>query len=122
MSFQYETGFPLVNWKIDFKMMEKFIFVFIWKEIVDSIVSKGHNVSSYSSGSVVCAISVENGLVYANSDHRKRGDVAGTWSNKCRRKLKCVDNQIVTLIKQLFTLSYDLFIARFESLFIYLLR
>ena len=42
-------------------------------------MSKGHNISSYSSSSTVCAISVEpNGLIrYANSDHRKRGDVAG---------------------------------------------
>ena len=49
------------------------------KEILDEIMSKGHNISSYSSSSTVCAISVEpNGLIrYANSDHRKRGDVAG---------------------------------------------
>ena len=58
MQLQFEKGFPL--------------------EIVDVLKSKQHDVSTYVSGAVVTAISVEDdGFIYANSDWRKTGDVSG---------------------------------------------
>lgn len=42
------------------------------------MATRGHNLTKYSGGAVVCGISVESdGFVYANSDYRKGGDVAG---------------------------------------------
>lgn len=42
------------------------------------MLKKQHNVSSYRAGAVVCAISRESdGLIYANSDFRKSGNVSG---------------------------------------------
>lgn len=42
------------------------------------MVEKGHKISEYKGGAVVCGITVESdGIIYANSDYRKSGDVAG---------------------------------------------
>lgn len=39
---------------------------------------RGHNVTESAGRAAVCAISVESdGFIYANSDYRKGGDVAG---------------------------------------------
>ncbi|XP_046440624.1 glutathione hydrolase 1 proenzyme-like [Daphnia pulex] len=58
MNFQYESGFP--------------------KNIVESLRRRGHNVTEKVLRSAVYAISVEpDGLIYANADSRKGGDVAG---------------------------------------------
>jgi len=58
MSVQYEEGFPQV--------------------VVNDMTARGHNTTATLSLAVVAGIAVGNdGLVYANSDFRKRGDVAG---------------------------------------------
>ncbi len=58
MNYQYETGFPL--------------------GIVEGLRRRGHNMTERVLRSAVYAISVEpDGLIYANADYRKGGDVAG---------------------------------------------
>ncbi|KAK4015774.1 Gamma-glutamyl transpeptidase [Daphnia magna] len=58
MDFQYEAGFP--------------------KTIVEGLRKRGHNVMERVLRSAVYAISVESdGVIYANADYRKGGDVAG---------------------------------------------
>ncbi|XP_057374003.1 glutathione hydrolase 1 proenzyme-like [Daphnia carinata] len=60
MSLEYEKGFPA--------------------RIVSDMMTRGHSVTSklHGDGAVVCGIAVEiDGLVYANSDWRKSGDVDG---------------------------------------------
>lgn len=48
------------------------------QEITINMSMRGHNLTEYRAGAVVCAISVESdGYIYANSDFRKSGDVAG---------------------------------------------
>ncbi|KAF5277188.1 hypothetical protein FQR65_LT03894 [Abscondita terminalis] len=48
------------------------------QQIITGLEHKGHNTSRYSdAGSIVCAISVENGTIIANADYRKGGDVYG---------------------------------------------
>lgn len=47
--------------------------------ITKDMVTKNHTLSEYPvGGAVVCGISIESdGYIYANSDFRKGGDVAG---------------------------------------------
>jgi gamma-glutamyltranspeptidase / glutathione hydrolase / leukotriene-C4 hydrolase len=53
----------------------RIIFV---QEIVNEMKNRGHDVSSYHLGAVMTGISVEgDGFIYANSDWRKTGHVAG---------------------------------------------
>ena len=48
------------------------------QEIVDFMKTRGHAVTEYSGQSAMTGISVESdGYIYANSDYRKGGDVAG---------------------------------------------
>ncbi len=48
------------------------------QNIVESLRRRGHNVTEKVLRSAVYAISVEpDGLIYANADSRKGGDVAG---------------------------------------------
>lgn len=50
------------------------------QDIVNNMTARGHNVTGgeYAGGAVICGITVEaDGLIYANSDWRKSGDVDG---------------------------------------------
>ncbi|KAF5293555.1 hypothetical protein FQA39_LY03040 [Lamprigera yunnana] len=48
------------------------------QQVISGLKEKGHNASRYSdTGSVVCAILVQNGSIIANADFRKGGDVYG---------------------------------------------
>lgn len=50
-------------------------YLFFIQDIIDSIKSKGHNVSSYDAGAAACGIYVQpDGIIQANSDFRKFGD------------------------------------------------
>ena len=45
---------------------------------MENLASKGHNVTLDDDGACVMGIAVEaDGFIYANSDYRKAGDVAG---------------------------------------------
>lgn len=48
------------------------------QQIISGLERKGHQTSRYmDGGSIVCALSVQNGTIFANADHRKGGDVHG---------------------------------------------
>ena len=50
----------------------------LFQVVVNDMTARGHNTTATLSLAVVAGIAVGNdGLVYANSDFRKRGDVAG---------------------------------------------
>ena len=81
MELQHEPGFPTVRY-----LLIQFIAIInnnnwhsVIQTILDSLAEKGHNFSTFSNSSAVCGIVVEpsDGFIYANSDYRKGGDVAG---------------------------------------------
>jgi len=50
----------------------------IFQTITQNLAAKGHNLTLDTSESCVMGIAVEaDGMIYANSDYRKAGDVAG---------------------------------------------
>ena len=81
MNLRFENGFPTVGFYktflYEFYKFSSNQFV-ILKNISQVLASKGHNVTVDDDGACVMGIAVEaDGFIYANSDVRKAGDVAG---------------------------------------------